>query len=46
MERLAAAYGWTPATIGDLDLDDFEAWGDLAESRLKPRPTCPWLKHG
>lgn len=42
MERLAAAYGWTPSEIGELELDRFEAWAELAAARLKARPSCPW----
>ena len=26
-EALAASYGWTPAVIDDLEVDDFEVWG-------------------
>jgi hypothetical protein len=43
MESLAAAYGWSPATIADLTLDELELWATTAEARLKSRPTCPWL---
>ena len=48
MERLAAAYGWTEATIGELELDRFEAWAELAAARLKTRAqaACPWGARG
>ena len=35
MEVLAATYGWSPAVILDLDLDDLEVWAELAEGRQK-----------
>lgn len=48
MESLAAAYGWTPAAMDELDLDAFESWGELASARLKVRaqPVCAWMSHG
>lgn len=45
-EAIAAAYGWPPAVLDDLTLDELELWAPLAEARLKQRlaPTCPFIK--
>lgn len=43
-EAVAAAYGWSPPVIDELDLVDLRWWADAADQRLKAHASrgCVW----